>query len=98
MNNNRNQPVEAEIIAIRATAKEASTLKKSLLAKTTIAGKMGEALAGKIMKKYLCREGANGEDFLIEAEIDAKYWNMTVEAVWYDHPDNQGLDDTREFM
>ena len=96
MNNNRNQPVEAEIIAIRATAKEASTLKKSLLAKTTIVGK-------KIMKKYLCREGAS-ENFLIEAEniqqaeIDAKYWNMTVEAVWYDHPDNQGLDDTREFM
>ena len=104
MNNNRNQPVEAEIIAIRATANEASKLKKSLLAKTTIVGKMGEALGKKIMKKYLCREGANGEDFLIEAEniqqaeIDAKYWNMTVEAVWYDHPDNQALDDTREFM
>jgi hypothetical protein len=64
---------------------------------------MGEALGKKIMKKYLCREGANG-DFLIEAEniqqaeIDAKYWNMTVEAVWYDHPDNQGLDVIREFM
>jgi len=55
------------------------------------------------MKKYLCREGAS-EIFLIEAEniqqaeIDAKYWNMTGEAVWYDHPDNQGLDVTREFM
>ena len=86
MNNNKNQPVEAEIIAIRATAKEASTLKKSLLAKTTIVGKMGEALGKKIMKKYLCREGAS-ENFLIEAEniqqaeIDAKYWNMPVEAV-----------------
>ena len=82
MNNNKNQPVEAEIIAIRATAKKASTLKKSLLVKTKIVGKIGEALG----KKYFCREGAN-KNFLIEAEniqqaeIDAKYWNMPVEAV-----------------
>ena len=34
--NNENLPIEAEIVAIRATAEEASKLNKSLLAKTTI--------------------------------------------------------------
>ena len=56
------------------------------------------------MKKYLCSTGESEDGFLIaaeniqEAELDAKQWNMTVEAVWYDHPDNRGLDDKQEFM
>ena len=100
MNNNNYLPVEAEIIAIRATAEEASKLNKSLLAKTTIIRKMGEAITKKNMKTYLCSD-SNEETygFLIkavdiqQAEIEAGRWNMTVEAVWYDHPDNRGLDD-----
>jgi len=42
--NNKNLPIEAGIIAIRATAEEASKLNKSLLAKTTIIRKIGEAI------------------------------------------------------
>ena len=102
--NNKNLPIEAGIIAIRATAEEASKLNQSLLAKTTIIRKMGEAITKKVMKKYLCSTGESEDGFLIaaeniqEAELDAKQWNMTVEAVWYDHPDNRGLDGKQEFM
>jgi len=41
--NNENLPIEAEIVAIRATAEEAEKLNKSLLAKTTIIRKHVEA-------------------------------------------------------
>jgi len=39
MNDNKNLPIEAEIIAIRATAEEAKKLRADLRAKTTVIAK-----------------------------------------------------------
>jgi len=36
MNNNKNLPLEAEIVAIRATAEEAKKLRADLLTKTSV--------------------------------------------------------------
>ena len=52
------------------------------------------------MKRYLCKNSnVKAEGFLVEArdvhqaKIEAGRWNMTVEAIWYDHPANKGLDE-----
>ena len=52
------------------------------------------------MKRYLCHDpNIKTEGFLIEAgdiqraKQEAKQWNMTVDAIWYDHPANKSFDE-----